>query len=218
MKIYTFYTPSHKEIYDKYFVESFNNHLSNDFILDTELGIQKTKNGDFSDPELGSSMDDKLILLKRAITENDGNWFIYADCDIQFFDNIKNDINNYINLGMKENIDMFCQEDCNSICAGFLLIRSSKKMNDFIDLISKERHKFNNDQLAMNQYANYIRYSFLPRNMYYTVGNYNGGRVWNAGDTVYLPNKILLHHANFTIGVKNKIIMMDQVKKINDMK
>ena len=115
MKLYTFYTPSHKEIYENYFVKSFNNYLYNDFTLDTELGVQKTKNGDFSDPELGSSMDDKIVLLKRAIEENYGKWFIYADCDIQFFGNIINDINNYINLGVSENIDMFCQEDCNSI-------------------------------------------------------------------------------------------------------
>lgn len=214
MKLYTFYTPSHKEIYENYFVESFNNYLYKDFTLDTELGVQKTKNGDFSDPELGSSMDDKIVLLKRAIEENYEKWFIYADCDIQFFGNIIDDINNYINLGVSENIDMFCQEDCNSICAGFLLIKSSKKMYDFIDLISKERHKFNNDQLAMNHYSNYIRYSFLPRNMYYTVGNYNGGRVWNPGEMIYLPNKILLHHANFTIGVRNKILMMDEIKKL----
>jgi hypothetical protein len=214
MRLYTFYTSSHTEIYENYFLKSFNKYLSSDFELHAEFGVQKTKQGDFTDPELGSSMDDKLTLLKRAIEENYGKWFIYADCDIQFFNNIKDDINNYINIGEKQDIDMFCQEDCNSICAGFLLLKSSKKVHDFIDLISKERHKFNNDQLAMNQYANYIRYSFLPRNIYYTVGNYNGGRVWNDGDTIYLPNKILLHHANFTIGVKNKIIMMDEVKKL----
>lgn len=206
MNLYTFYSPSHTEVYEKYFLKSFNEHLSNDFILTTHKCEQKTTDGNFSDPNWNSSMNDKLFLLKKAIKENDGKWFVYSDCDIQFFGNIMDDIKENIN----DNLDMLCQEDYHTICAGFMVIKASKKMYEFIEIIEMHHHE-SNDQIAMNQFRHLINFKLLPKDKYYTVGNFNGGRVWNPGEGVPNTENVVMHHANFTIGVENKIAMLKEV-------
>lgn len=208
MNLYTYFTNSHKELYEKYFLESFNKYLLSDFNLITTHTAQKTENGDFTDPEFGACTDDKLIILKQALKDNEGKWFIYADCDIQFFDNIKKDIEGYLS----DDIDMVCQEDTNTICTGFLIIKSSQRMRDFIDLVANNRYKHHDDQMTMNYFSNQIRFKFLDRDKYYTIGNYNGGRVWN-GEDFNTHSGILMHHANFTIGVKSKINLLEKVRE-----
>lgn len=209
MNLYTFYSPSHKEIYEDFFLKSFNEHLSNDFNLIVETNEQITSDGSFSDPKATAVWGDKVQLLKKAIDENQGKWFVYSDCDIQFFGNIMEDLEKNID----ENIDMVCQEDYHTICAGFMAIKASDKMKKFIEIVEINHHQ-SNDQIAMNQFRNLINYRFLPKERYYTVGNFNGGVVWNAGDRVPNVENAVMHHANFTIGVENKIAMLKEVRNI----
>jgi len=212
MKLYTFYSPSHKEIYERYFLDSFNAHLSKDFELVAQADRQITENGSFSDPNVSGVWADKITLLKEAIKANYGSWFVYADCDIQFFGNIKKDIEDRIEPGL----DIICQEDCGTICAGFMAINASLKMYNFMNTVELY-HKQSNDQIVINQLRNMIAFKLLPRDRYYTVGNYNRGMVWNDGDPIIGAEGVVMHHANFTVGVANKLAMLEQVKKIKSI-
>jgi hypothetical protein len=212
MKLYTFYSPSHKEIYERYFLESFNRHLSEDFELIAQADQQITENGSFSDPNVSGVWADKITLLKEAIKANYGSWFVYADCDIQFFGNIMQDIEDRIEPGL----DIICQEDCGTICAGFMAINASLKMYNFMNTVELY-HRQSNDQIVINQLRNMITFKLLPRDRYYTVGNYNRGMVWNDGDPIIGTENAVMHHANFTVGVTNKLAMLDQVKKIKSV-
>jgi len=40
------------------------------------------------------------------------------------------------------------------------------------------------------------------------------GKVWNPGDFLEIPSGILLHHANWTVGLKNKIKQLEHVRDI----
>jgi hypothetical protein len=84
MKIYTFYTQTHISLYQDYFLASYERFLKNSFELIPHFGVQKTQIGDFTDPEMGNQMDEKISLVVNAIRQNVGKWIIYADCDIQF--------------------------------------------------------------------------------------------------------------------------------------
>jgi hypothetical protein len=74
------------------------------------------------------------------------------------------------------------------------------------------------DQTMMNKMINDgydLNHGILDSNLYWTVGFSTNGEVWNGQD-INVPN-IIMHHANFTIGVNNKIKLMSLVRsKINN--
>jgi hypothetical protein len=51
----------------------------------------------------------------------------------------------------------------------------------------------------------------LDRNKYWTIANYTGG-VWNGSIDFKVPENILVHHANWTIGTDNKIKLLNEVR------
>ena len=71
------------------------------------------------------------------------------------------------------------------------------------------------DQYVVNNILNNrvldLRFGMLPSEKYWTVAFSTNGNVWND-QVVTCPNTIIMHHANFTIGVDKKILLMDIVK------
>ena len=59
IKILTFYSDSHKELYEKYFLESFNKFLKKDFELDVLYIEQLSNSGAF-----GTSGFEETMLMK----------------------------------------------------------------------------------------------------------------------------------------------------------
>ena len=206
IKIYTFYSKSHQEIYENYFFKSFNeNKLDMNFeIIPTEV-IQRSQTGDFNSSGFNQTMNDKVQIIKGALESED--IFIYADCDIQFLENFYDDISQYIS----EDIDIVAQQDLGTICAGFMVIRSNERTKNLFNLISQKNYDYN-DQIYINQHKNMVKYRLLPADKYFTIGNANGGRVWNGETNIKLPQNILVHHANFTIGKENKIKLFEMIK------
>ena len=73
------------------------------------------------------------------------------------------------------------------------------------------------DQAVINNLLNNnleldLKFGLLPSNKYWTVGFSTGGIVWTGQDIVF-PDEIIVHHANFTIGVNNKIELMNKVRE-----
>lgn len=212
MKIYTFYSDTHEVLYTDYFMKSFYEMKMNDFFeVDATRVRQRTMSGDFGTPGFAESMKDKVEIILRAIDENKGSQFIFADCDIQFLQHLRYDLANY-NM---DNIDMLAQSDQGAICAGFMMCKSSPKLENFFNKILHNCMNFANDQLCINEYRSDINYELLPEDKYYTVGNYTG--LWN-GEDIDTPKNIVMHHANFTVGVNNKIKLLNLVKnKLNTL-
>lgn len=208
LNLYTFYTDTHEILLNDFFITSFNEtNMCDDFNLHTIKAKQKSNTGCFNSPGFHGTMLDKLDIIISAMESDD--LFVFADCDIQFFQNIYSDILKY------KNFDILAQSDINSICAGFMIIQSSDKLKQYFrniyNLLANNPTAYPNDQVCINSNLNNINYTLLPINEYYTVGNYNNGTVWN-GEDITVPQSILMHHANFTIGVANKIRLMKIVK------
>ena len=202
--IYTFYSDSHSELFNNYFLPSFNEHLSESFVLYTMNIEQKCETGEFNTEGFSETMADKLVLIKRAIADNKDTPFVYADCDIQFFGDFRNDID-------LSGVDIVCQEDRDSLCAGFFFARGTERFENYIDLIIENNNTVPNDQILFNEYSNSMNWRLLPRKKYYTVGNFISD-VWD-GDPIIVPKDVVVHHANYTIGLPNKIKLMNEVKK-----
>lgn len=210
MKLYTFYSDSHLELYENFFIKSFKeNSMEKSFDLISLKVDQKSSTGDFNSDGFNSTMVDKVEIILQAINDNWGEPFMFCDCDIQFLRDFKQDILSYLD----DKIDLYAQSDAGTICAGFLMVKANKISKKFIEKIIKETPKFSNDQVCMNYYKNHIRYKLLPEDKYFTIASANNAKVWNGEENFQVPSGILVHHANYTIGISNKKKLMELVKK-----
>lgn len=209
MKLYTFYSESHRDIYENHFLKSFYEYgLDKKFELDATLVEQRGK-GDFGTKGFNETMEDKIKILIRAAEENPDKPFVYADCDIQFFKDFHDDILTYLD----DKTDMAAQSDDGTICAGFFVAKGNKVMKKFFNYIQKVTPKYTNDQVAINANKGRMRYRLLPSDKYFTIASVNGARVWKGETGFKIPENIMVHHANFTVGVERKVELFNYVKK-----
>jgi hypothetical protein len=218
LRLYAFYTPSHQVFLDDWFLPS----IQDDFDLILECYDQVCKNGDFMKDGWIETMLHKVDLVIRGIKENWGGIFIHADVDIQFFRPIGDTI-----MKLMIGKDMVVQKDHpNGLsCAGFFACRGNKKTlalwaeirrrlsdNDYM-----RKHKGTNDQFELHNLTIYsnpfnIKWALLPKA--FMSGGTLIGKQWNPGDTLQLPEGMYMHHANWTVGVENKIAQLKYVKAL----
>lgn len=214
MKLYTYYTPSHKVFYDQYFYPSLQKYFLNDKnSLIVKTGDQITSTGGFNDTGFNLTTLDKVKLWLSAIKENPNDFWIYADPDICFYDNFEQDllekIQNYNLVAQSDNTRWF------EVCTGFFIARSSDLLYKFFLSIINEMQTTNihNDQLAFAKvsrlYPN-LKFNTLPI-QYWSVHWSNGGKVW-SGEDIDPPKNMKIHHANYTVGIENKLKLLNMIK------
>jgi hypothetical protein len=81
MKLYSFYTPSHKIFADKWFFPS----IKDNFELVIKQHKQIGEKGKYLEAGYNETMMHKIDLIIDAILQNKGRVFIYSDVDVQFF-------------------------------------------------------------------------------------------------------------------------------------
>lgn len=141
--------------------------------------------------------------------------FIYADIDIQFFQRTQNLILKYM-----QNQDMVFQRDTpkGAICSGFFACRASKKTLAFWNGVKQRMMKKGcSDQPAVNTLLRVknpynISWDYLPKEFF--GGGTISGKYWTPGKRLAVPYRIVLHHANWTTGIENKIKQLKYVRKI----
>lgn len=212
MKLYSFSSPSHYALRDDWFLASVPEEF--EVIIDDCVQISET--GEFMSPGFTTMMLKKVELIERAIQENWNEIFVYADIDIQFFAPFADQVR-----VLMKNQDMLAQKNDphNELCAGFLIIRGNKATADFWRKVRAWMVSHNlefDDQTALNNFAKARRrtvsWAYLP-DTFFGGGRFTG-RVWNPGDDLYVPSGIIMHHANYVIGVANKIAQMEYVRNV----
>ena len=218
LKLYAFYTPSHKVLLDEWFLPS----MQDDFELILECYDQSCKDGDFMKDGWIETMLHKVDLVIRGIEENWGGFFVHSDVDIQFFRPI-----GAVIIKLMEGKDMVIQKDHprGLSCAGFFACRGNKKTLALWQEIRRrlsdkeymKNHPGTHDQqelknltILSNPYG--IIWEFLPTT--FLNGGTLTGKRWNPGDKLSLPSNIYLHHANWTVGIENKIAQLKYVKSL----
>ena len=74
------------------------------------------------------------------------------------------------------------------------------KENDSYKLFTKFKNPF------------HLKVNHLPDSFF--SGGTCGARLWKPNDLLTIPDDIILHHANWTIGIENKIEQLNYVRKI----
>jgi hypothetical protein len=214
-KLITFYSESHKDIYD-IFYKSYCVYLKNDYILHPLLIEQISPTGEYESKGFDLTMLKKIEWIIKNIDPNDDEPLVFADCDIQFFENINEELGEY---------DILFQEDIGSYCAGFFICKQNLLVLEFFKYVY-ETLEINLDgiihdqtiinHLLFNNIFPNIKVGLLDRNKYWTIANSNGGRVWNGEEINNIPDNIIMHHANFTVGIQNKLQLLNKVKEKNE--
>lgn len=206
MKVYTFFTDSHKELLD-IFLKNFPHHQ------DVELNIkwfpQECKSGSYMTDGWTSTMKRKVEYILQSLEETpEGQWFVHSDCDIVLFDGWLDILERN-----KNQVDMMIQNDHTMLCAGFFFCKSSVWTKLLWGKVLKDLDKFEHDQIAMNHFINQmheLKVGVLP-DSYFTYGYFKKDK-WN-GDDFEIPNikDLKMFHANWTEGTDNKIKLINKV-------
>jgi hypothetical protein len=231
MKLYSFYTPSHRVLLEKWFLPT----IKDDYEILVKEGKQHSPSGAFKEEGWGRTMLDKVEWIIHAVEENLGDIFVYSDADVQFFRPTKHAL-----LESIRDKDLSIQQDNPEgvLCAGFFICRSNRKtLRLWKDIFKKvasnnlteDQSELNkilkgraplinvagkarilSSRLGFNKYC--LKWNYLPLEFY------GGGRLtqklWTPGINLNIPDKIMLHHANYTIGLENKIAQLKYVRGI----
>ena len=218
INLITYFTPSHKVFYDDYFLPSFKKHsLDQDFNLIVETGEQVAENGDYYSKGFNGTTVDKLSSFSNHLNVGDSNPLMFADADIQFLGNFKDDIVETFN---SSGCDILFQSDITNLCTGVFICKQSKLVKQLLEEALELTPRVEHEQVAINMILQSnnlnIKYDTLDPTKYFTIGYSTKGTQWTP-ETVDLdiPKTILMHHANWTAGVENKIKLLNFVKATN---
>jgi hypothetical protein len=206
MKVYTFFTDSHKIFIDT-FVKSFP--FESDFDLEIKYFPQECPSAKYRTDGWKKTMKRKIEYILHSLKETPMNeYFIHSDIDIQFFKNIKSDIVSIIETSGK---DILFQNDFVALCMGFFICKKNTKTINFFNKVLNQLDNFVDDQVAVNTLikSSDLNYGVLPEN-YYTIGPRFG--TWNGNPNIEVPKNLLMHHANWTEGIENKIKLLELIK------
>jgi len=215
MNIYTHYSESHKELYEKYFKPSLRRlYTKDDVTIRVVEHKQTTASGVFMEQGWLESMRYKLQVILQAIEENWNDYFIFSDTDVIFYQPFVDDMLQEI---QPNNYDIVCQNDCGSLCAGFFIAKGNENIQKLFTLIYNNFARMVNDQVALNYYKDTVKYKLLDVNKYYTIGNFfnnkDGTHIWDGKTDIVPSDSMMVHHANYAVGVLDKIRLIKMIKE-----
>jgi hypothetical protein len=206
MKIFTLYTPSHRSLFEEYFVTSLLMMREPRFVLESRYCPQECPAAEYNTAGWEQTTLRKTEVFLEAVGE--GETFVYADCDVQFFDNCYDHL-----LAALGDFDIAFQSDGpHGFCSGFFISKVNARTRCLFEQTRLLHPAFGRDQKAINSAIHLANAVALPGDAYFTIGSTNNWTNWNC-EPVAAPDGILAHHANFTLGVSNKRRLMDAVKE-----
>ena len=201
----TAHSDSHRAMYEKHFLPSFNQYLAPHCELKTR--VLPYYAGSFGEEAFNEMGRESVNYTANILRQNTGRHIVVSGCDIRFYRDFMADIEAAL-----EHAELVGINDIHGpICGELLAFVCSERIVALYDWIVANDRQFGNEQWTLNAgiRALGINAVMMP-DTFWTVGHQGTG-VWNAGDPVAPPKDICLHHANFTIGAANKMALLDAV-------
>ena len=211
MKIYTTYSPSHENLYQNYFLSSIGSEFEvNAQKLNEDSNFyQKTYSYRLSfSGQTDPAEHAKLKFWKVGCENNMGQIIVCSDVDVQFFGEAVPSL-----LEELGDFDVACQyggsEGGVPLNGGFFVMRCNERTLNF--LIEIDKNFTEDSQYMINKFKDLCKCKALS-DKFFTIGQVLA-RAWRGEVTFTLPNPILVHHAAGTSSMKQKIELLDLVKK-----
>lgn len=237
MKIYCYYTKAYQALVDEWFLPS----LKDDYEVVLKVGEYAGRAANFMESDWTLITEKKVDAIIEAVQDNWDRVFLFSDPDIQFFRKTQKDI--LPPLRFKDIIFVKNSPD-KVLCTGFFACRGNERTLAFWRRVRKSMNPSRSDQICANMllrrdYPNRIslitrrimsffgalyglsawgvnpwkvRWGYLPT-IFFGGGTLTS-RVWNPGMSLPVPEDIVIHHANYTIGLDNKIAQLRYVKDL----
>ncbi len=219
--LYSLHTESHAVFFDEWFRPS----LPDDLDLRSEF-CRDTHGGRYRDPAWSTAVVAKSALILRAIQENPDRVFVYSDVDVQFFGGVEELVREALG-----DLDIVCQRDDpeGTLCTGFFAARGSERLFALWSRVREHALEEGRDQRAFNELVREnaaVRAGLLPDAFFGagcglpgdTVDAEGRWQYWMPGQRLTLPQDIVLHHANWTIGIENKLEQLRHVASVRARK
>lgn len=224
MKLFGICTKSHQPLRDQWFFPT----LPDEFDVTIESSNVRGT-GYFEEDDWKQAIKEKDELIIEAIRSCWGDAFVYADMDIQFFAPIREALETAL-----RGHDIVCQaERTGNLCAGFFAIRANKRTLSVWERTYKALPEIGRDQQIFNRFVRQseeLRWEYLPRTFFGAscglrepTGEeyraYLEGRdpyppyFWKEGRELNIPAHIVMHHANWCLGVDRKLAQLMYVRQ-----
>ena len=157
----------------------------------------------------------KVLAWIEAVRENMGNIIVCADVDVQFLKPSSVFLEEFLHSS-----DIAFQtnkiEDETRICSGFFVCRCSLQTLNFFEIVAKRLKAIMHEAGGGEQYVmqDLIDEGWLQLNIKMIPRNkvWNPGRKFEKLEDLDIPKEIMVHHANWTEGTRNKTEQMDFVQ------
>ena len=224
MKLITVCSNSHNELLEQHLLPSLPPTLTPVIVKTDQRG-----NGNHGHyPEFIAAMREKMSVVLHY-TKSETDPFIYCDADIRF-NPLLDPVPTLMSVLHEHGLDIVCQRDGDDICAGVMLLNPSEKNANYLQAVLNymDANPSKCDQLAFkelyrsNLYPNEAkpRIGLLDINTGFGNTNHLQPNVlWSPENDLLerhsdMIRKQFMWHANHTIGVKNKMEMLDRFKTI----
>ena len=210
LKIYACYSDSHIPFLSKHFLLS----LPTDMQAVLVHIPQDCTTGSYRDPLWGSMAERKLRMVQTAIKNSDeDDPFFISDVDARFYGPLDEDLRACLGKST-----IAAQNDGpGGMCSGCFVARPSADLYDAIDLAIKLLPEHSgHDQPAFNVALDEI--GIIPITLpdrYWSHGA-TAGVLWTPGMTVTPPTDLIVHQANWCIGIENKLALLETVRAAKD--
>ena len=207
MKLIGVYTESHKILKDEWFLPT----LCDDY--ETELHSSPVSgDGSYMEDDWVEGIIFKSDIIIESIKNNRGDVIVYSDMDIQFFSPTESILVDAV----KDN-DIVCQRDdpWGNLCTGFFVARCNDKTLELWERVRSYIEIERRDQLTFNRIIREmtdVRFGYLP-DAFFGAGTFTG-QPWFPGKRFVIAANPIMHHANFAIGVDQKVRQLETARDI----
>jgi hypothetical protein len=152
-------------------------------------------------------------IVLEAVEANWGDSFVYSDVDIQFFAPVEDRL-----LAALGDHDLVAQRDDpkGTFCAGFYIARANAVVRDLFQELGAllRANPTMTEQPLLNEIVcrRGLNVGYLPVEFF--GGGSLTGKQWQPGDLLDAPAGVVMHHANFTMGIENKVAQLRYVRSV----
>jgi MoaA/NifB/PqqE/SkfB family radical SAM enzyme len=207
MKLIAIFTPSHECLKDDWFLRTLKD--------DYEISLHRCDvrgHGNYLQDDWTRAVLFKSERIIEAIQDNWNDTFVYSDVDVLFVAPTRAAI-----LASLADKDIVCQLDdpSGNLCTGFFGIRANEATLRLWQHVRQCVEREGRDQLAFNRQVRQqrdLRAGYLPLS-FFGRGTF-AGRPSRGQERFYIPLNATMFHANWTIGVENKIVLLSRAQRI----
>ena len=209
-KLYCFFTPSHEVLFNDYLKPSAEIEYDVNFLF---YKNQICESAEFSKGGWRETQYNKVLYWIEAIKENREKIIVCCDVDVQFLKPSFESLNK--SLGSSD-IAFQCNDSSGNICSGFFICRCNQRTLSFFEktafLLKGKMHQDGGGEQYVMRDIIFKRlcelsWSIIPRSTVWCPGF-----KYNSLSELKINNNAVIHHANWTNGIEEKIKQLEYFK------